>query len=288
MDVPAKMQEWDEAVWCLAALAVAWGPSATGQRQAAAERVLEALGGLTPPPGSTAAQLAAQAGAPLLQVAALLSAEAGSWMDLPEHALIAQGEASGQMAAAFERFLLPQLAGLAAALAAPGARMLDVGTGVGAIARGFAGTFPALQVTGIDVAERVLAIGERLLAESPVKDRVTLRQQDVAEVEDVDAYDLVWVPAPFVPSEPLRTGLEQCARALRPGGWLLVGHAKLTAATPLQEALTRWKTLAYGGTALDDHQANEALAHVGLVEVATVPTPPGAPAITVGRRPTGA
>jgi precorrin-6B methylase 2 len=284
MDVTQKVQEWDEAAWCLAALAVAWGPTCPPDRQAAAMAVLEAWGDLTPPPGSTHAQLAAQAAAPLQQVAGLVSGSAGSWMELPDEALIAQGEASGQMASAFKSFMLPRLPGLAEAIRAPGARMLDVGTGVGAIARGFASAFPALEVTGIDVAERVLSLGQRLLETSPANGRVVLRRQSVAEVDEVEAYDLAWVPAPFVPSEALYDGLDRCARSLRPGGWLLIGHAKLTGAAPLQEALTRWKTLAYGGTALDDQQAADALRDVGLLDVMTMPTPPGAPAITVGRK----
>ena len=44
------------------------------------------------------------------------------------------------------------------------------------------------------------------------------------------------------------------------------------------------ETLAYGGTLLDDRQAADALAHAGLVDVTTMPTPPGAPAITIGRK----
>jgi len=246
------------------------------------------MGPLEPPTWSTRTQLAAQASAPLMQAAALLSGAADAWMDLPDEALIAQGETSARMAAAFEGFLLPQLPGLAAAMIEPSARMLDVGTGIGAIARAFAATFSALHVTGIDVAERVLSIGKRLLEESSVKDRVELRRQSVADVAEVDAYDLVWVPAPFVPPEALGTGLERCARALRPGGWLLLGHSKLSSATPLEEALNHFKTLAYGGTALNDHQAAEVLKKVGLADVATLSTPPGAPALTVGRRPTAA
>jgi hypothetical protein len=65
----------------------------------------------------------------------------------------------------------------------------------------------------------------------------------------------------------------------------LLGHGKLSGSTPLQEALSRWKTLAFGGTALDDKEAAAALAEAGLIDVMNVPTPPGAPALTVGRAP---
>jgi 2-polyprenyl-3-methyl-5-hydroxy-6-metoxy-1,4-benzoquinol methylase len=180
--------------------------------------VLAAVGPLDLPPGAQPAQLGAQAAAPLQQISAVLGGRLDAWMQLPDEALIAQGEASGQLAPAFQHFLLPQLPGLGEALARDGARMLDVGTGVGAIARGFAATFPALHVTGLDVSSRVLEIGATLLADSPVRDRVEFREQSVADLDEPGAYDLVWMPAPFVPAEPLREGLARCVKALRPGG----------------------------------------------------------------------
>lgn len=54
---------------------------------------------------------------------------------------------------------------------------------------------------------------------------------------------------------------------------------------PLDSAVDRFKTIAFGGTALDDRQAQALLSKVGLGSVSTLPTPPGAPAITVGRKP---
>ena len=62
-----------------------------------------------------------------------------------------------------------------------------------------------------------------------------------------------------------------------------MGHGKL-ADDPVDVALTRFKTVSYGGTPLSDTQARSLLGEVGLVEVTTVPTPVGAPAITAGRR----
>jgi hypothetical protein len=64
----------------------------------------------------------------------------------------------------------------------------------------------------------------------------------------------------------------------------MLGHGKF-AGDPLDVAITRFKTLAYGGTALDDEEAGQLLRGAGLVDVRSIPTPPGAPAITVGRRP---
>ena len=65
----------------------------------------------------------------------------------------------------------------------------------------------------------------------------------------------------------------------------MLGHGKY-GGSAVNDAVGRFKTIAYGGTALDDGRAEEMLRSAGLVEVRTVATPEGAPAITVGRRPT--
>jgi SAM-dependent methyltransferase len=227
-------------------------------------------------------QLAGQAAIPLLLTSSLLGGES-AWAGLSDDALLAQGRASGQMAPAFRDHLLPSLPGLAERLAAPGARMLDVGTGVGAIAVAFAQAFPALSVVGIDVMQRVLSLAEASVAASDVADRVEIRRQDVATLDDTDRYDLAWLPGPFVPAAAVQDGVGRLLASLRSGGWLLVGHGKFTD-DPVENALNRFKTLAYGGTALDDASAQALLSKAGLVDVTTLRTPPGAPALTVGRR----
>jgi SAM-dependent methyltransferase len=284
------LQQWDEAAWCLAALAIVAGAEPADPRRPAAAAVLRAAGvldengGLAIPAGSTPHQLAAQAAAPLIQVAAAVQGNTAGWMALPDEALVAQGEASGQMAPAFSQYLLPALEDLSGRLTRNGARMLDVGTGIGAIATGFAELFEHLHVTGIDVAPRVLALARHRLATRPVADRVELREQRISDLDEVDTYDLAWVPAPFVPQPALGRGLMRVATALRPGGWLLLGHGKLSYEAPLQQSLTRFKSISYGGTAFDDEDAAAALAAVGLTQLRHLATPPGAPAITAARR----
>jgi SAM-dependent methyltransferase len=228
------------------------------------------------------AGVAGQAAAPLLQTSALLT-RGEVWADQPDEAIIAQGRASAQGAVAFERLGLPFMEGLAEALATPGARMLDVGTGVAALAASYAELFPELTVVGIDVLPRVLALAEELLRTSPVADRVVLREQDVSGLTDDASFALAWLPAPFVPEEAVRAGVPRIVRSLIPGGWLIVGHGKL-AGEPVDDAVTRFKTVSYGGTPLSNEQAQTLLRDAGLVDVTTVPTPMGAPAITVGRR----
>jgi SAM-dependent methyltransferase len=162
--------------------------------------------------------------------------------------------------------------------------MLDVGTGVGGLAVAYAEAFPALAVVGIDVLPRVLALAGKTVAASSVADRVVLKEQDIGALDEPATYALAWLPAPFVPEAPLRAGLLQLRTALVPGGWLVIGHGKF-GGHPVEDAVGRFKTVAYGGTALDDAQAAALLAEAGLEDVRNVPTPAGAPALTVGRRP---
>ena len=227
--------------------------------------------------------LAAQASAPVFQVAALLRGEGQLWASQSDESLRAQGRASAQAAAAFAQLLLPQLTGLSEALSRPGVRMLDVGTGVAAMAVAYAERYPMLTVVGIDVLPRVLKLAAETVAASSAADRVVLREQNVAVLNEANTYALGWLPAPFIPKTALHPGATRVARSLAPGGWLILAHGKLSG-TPLEVALTRFKTAAYGGTPLTDAEARSLLLEAGLQDVMTVPTPPGAPGITIGRR----
>jgi 2-polyprenyl-3-methyl-5-hydroxy-6-metoxy-1,4-benzoquinol methylase len=231
----------------------------------------------------TAEELTGMAAAPLLQAAALAGGQTQGWAAQSEPALSAQGNASGSAAAGFIRFALPHLGELAERLAAPGARMLDVGTGVGALAIGFAAAFPQLYVTGIDVLARAMDIARANLAASPVASRIDLRLQDVADLTDQACYDLAWIPAPFVPEPAFTTGVARTVTALRPGGLIMIGHGKFDGGE-LENAITRFKTVTYGGTALDGPSAAKLLSEHALHAVQTVPTPPGAPGVTIGLR----
>lgn len=292
-ELDSLLHDGDQVIWSNAALVLALQALGSEDQQAlvsedqqaAARAVLNAKGldGVTALDVVDTARLAAQAAAPIHQVAALLRGEGQMWNAQSDEALLAQGQASAQGAAGFAEFGLPMLAGLREAFA-DGARMLDVGTGVAAMAVAYAELFPKLTVVGIDVMPRVLAMAERTVAESSVSDRVILREQDVASLDDHEAYALAWLPAPFIPEAVLRAGVLRVAESLQTGGWLMLGHGKY-GGSAVNDAVGRFKTVAYGGTALDDAQAEELLRSAALVEVQTAPTPEGAPAITVGRKP---
>ena len=188
----------DQAVWTAAALVtVLRGAGAEAQRTAAAE-VLRVLGLDIPEAmeGRDATRTASEAAAPVLQAAALLRGEADLWAGQSDEALLAQGRASAQAAPLMASFVFPALPGLLDALGRPGARMLDVGTGVGALAVAYAEVFSELTVVGIDVLPRVLALAGATVAASSVAGRVVLREQDVGALDEPDTYSLAWLPAP--------------------------------------------------------------------------------------------
>jgi predicted O-methyltransferase YrrM len=290
-DLQTTIQAWDQDAWSLAALALAARGDGPPELTAAAWELLAATG-LTATPGtplpglgtSAPQQIASQAAAGLHQASALASGRGYEWGTQSDEALLAQGHASAQGAMPMARFMLPMMGDLASRMAAPGARFLDVGTGVGAMAVAFAQVFPQLHVLGIDILDRALGLARQTIAASDVAARVTVRNQDVAEFADDAGFDVAWLPAPFIAQPALHAGLPRVVAALRPGGWLIVGHGKF-GATSIEDALTRLKTVAHGGTPLDEAAACHLLHKAGLTLVRTVPTPAGAPAITIGRKP---
>ena len=144
--------------------------------------------------------------------------------------------------------------------------------------------FPRLEVLGIDVLDRPLDLARQNIAASDVAARVTVRKQDVAGFTDDTGFELAYLPAPFVPPPALEAGLPRVAAALRPRGWMFIAHGKF-GGTPAEDALTRLKTLVYGGTPLGEAEASDLLRGAGLNSVRPVPTPEGAPGITIGQKP---
>jgi SAM-dependent methyltransferase len=172
----------DRAAWLSAALAVALDISSPNELRSAALEVLRS-GGIDVDPDAfqrDRGAVAAQAAAPLLQSAALLRGDDRVWADQPDQALLAQGRASAQGAAALRQIGIPMMPGLAEALAAPGARILDVGTGVAALAIAYAEQFPAVTVVGLDIDDHVLELAAATVQGSDMGHRVVLRRQDVS------------------------------------------------------------------------------------------------------------
>lgn len=287
-DVEELLRGGGRAAWGLAALAVVGAGAGAGDDADTLTRSAQALLGelgLDVDGREPERARGVDAAAALAQAATVAGGGARGWSAHGDAALRAQGESSVAGARAFRTAVLPHMGHLASRLEVPGARMLDVGTGVAALAVAYACAFPHLEVTGIDVLERPLELARDTLlcAGTAVTGRVRLRREDVAELDDPEGFDLAWVPAPFVGEEALRAGLARIAASLRPGGWVMVAHAR-DDGDPLDRAVDRFRTAAWGGTALDPAQARAALTLAGLDRPSTLVTPADAPAITIATR----
>jgi len=126
-------------------------------------------------------------------------------------------------------------------------RILDVGTGSGAVAVALAHELPGARITAIDLSPAALAVAEENACENQVEERIRFLEKDLARLPR-DAYDLIVSNPPYIRQdelpglmpevrdyEPLQAldggpdGLEnyrhlarQAAACLLAGGWLLV------------------------------------------------------------------
>ncbi len=291
------------AAWALAAVVATQqdlaGSTATSALQANPERsrILSALAlaHTTSDGWDASAELAAggqAAGAASARLASLRQALAAAegrppsgWAEQPDRVLIEQGRASATLGRALAERVVPGLPGLAARLALPGCQVLDVGTGVGQLALALARALPAAHVVGIDIHDRALRLAESELARAGQEaQRVTVRRQDVAELSETAAFDLVWLPTPYLTESALSAALPRLFEALVPGGWIVAG-TNATPADPLAAAVAAWQAARNGGSATDETAMRSRLAACGFDAVSARPTIPGGPILVLGRRP---
>jgi SAM-dependent methyltransferase len=149
------------------------------------------------------------------------------------------------------------------------ARILDIGSGVAALSISCCRVWPAASVVGVDPWEPAMKFAATNVTEAGLEDRITLRAVPIEDITDVDAFDLAWMPAPFLPRSALGSGVPVVVRSLRPGGWLVLGRYAAPD-EPLPEALAELRTVRGGGTPLSDDEAAALLERGGLVNVRPV------------------
>jgi 2-polyprenyl-3-methyl-5-hydroxy-6-metoxy-1,4-benzoquinol methylase len=171
-----------------------------------------------------------------------------------------------------------------AGLGRPDARILDVGTGVGALAVAFCRAFPKATVVGIDPWELSLELARQNVAVAGLGPRITLRRTRIEVFEDDDGFDLVWMPVIFLARPILAEAVRRAAQAMRPGAEIVLGRYT-GSDDPLASALGDLRTIRSGGTLLGPADTRALLEDAGLVDVRelerTWPAPLG---LTVGRR----
>lgn len=102
----------------------------------------------------------------------------------------------------------------------PGAKVLDVGSGLGGAAFVMAGEF-GLLVDGIDLSKNMLALANRKLEANGLSGSIDLSWGDCLELDSRDAYDAVYSRDVFLHIADKQRLLCVLYRALRPGGKLL-------------------------------------------------------------------
>lgn len=168
------------------------------------------------------------------------------------------------------------------------ARILDVGTGSGAIAIALAAHRPQADVTALDKSPAALAVARANAAAHHLA--IRFLQSDLLSALPGEHFDVIVSNPPYVPSnEPLEpqvlhfephqalfageSGLDiyhrlipQAEKALVPGGWLLmeIGHGQQSSLTQL---LANWQNLAF----VPDLQG---IPRVVIAQESSLPVPP--------------
>ncbi len=307
-DAAALIATLEQAAWALAAISRLCATSlldadrapSTSDEDVAAAHVLVAVGLLTHDgdgfeltpglaelmtlvPATVRADATTSMVRQIATVTGILPRVTGSgWAANDDETLIAQGRASALGGRMLATIAVGSLAGLAERFR-DGGRFLDVGTGVGDLGAAFADALPSANVVGLDVMPRAIELARARIAARRLDDRFEVRLQGIEDLDDVEQYDLAWIPAPFIPPSVFDRALASIHRALRPGGWVVVAAGRLEG-DDLGAAVTRWQTVLAGGTAITASDAHAALAGAGFADITSIPTPPGAPAMYSGRR----
>lgn len=179
-----------------------------------------------------------------------------------------RGAASAAAASALVEEVLPLMASAHGALLSGTAEFLDVGVGAGEVATTVCRSFAGVRAVGIDVLPDALALAAESASQRGVAQRLELRLQSVADLDDADRFDLAWLPQVFVPRVDLDHGVVAVHRALRPGGWLVMPAASTAAATTdLDRATVRHDAALKGGGLLPDAEVRGLLADAGFTDL---------------------
>jgi hypothetical protein len=224
----------------------------------------------------------------LMQALAFLDSSKGptpvtGWRHTDRALLEAQGNASAALPPMFKANIVAGLGDLAERLDRPGARFLDIGVGVAALAIGMCRAWPELRVVGLDTFDAPLAFARENVARANLADRIELRKLAVEDLSDEESFELAWLPAFFISEQVLARATARVRAALRPAGWVLLPLIGV-AGDERQRAVGALVTDLWGGPALSIAGAEALLKDAGFTSVRALTGPPWAPAMVVGQR----
>jgi hypothetical protein len=157
-----------------------------------------------------------------MQALAFLDSSTGQapvtgWRHTDRSLLQARGDASAAFPPMLEVNIVAGLGDLAARLDRPGARVLDVGVGVGSLAIAMCRTWPELYAVGVDVFDAPLGIARENVARAALEERIELRKAAVEDLRDEASFDVAWLPAFFL-GAAVKGAAARVQASLRPGG----------------------------------------------------------------------
>ncbi len=196
------------------------------------------------------------------------------WQDRDPAVMQAFGEVSLGFWRGFERLATSVAPELLDRLARPGARFLDIGTGVGWLAIGMLQRWPHLTATGIEPLPGALALAQANLVEAGLAGRMALRQGFGESLSENVSYDLIFVPSAFIPAAALPEILLRGRAALRPGGKLLLAVME-PPDQPDATALARFRAAVWGGDVIGINGGMALLQEAGFHKIDAMQQPGG-------------
>ena len=199
---------------------------------------------------------------------------AAGWAETDPELIHARGATSGEVFLSILEQCRAYLPGLPERLDRPGAAFLDVGTGAGGIVIAMCRAHDRLRAVGLDISAAAVTAAREQVAAAGLGNRAEIREQSVTAIEDVDAFDLLWVPQLFLPGPVLAQALPRLHRAARPGAGLLM-PILTNSHTGVRGAATDLRNLMTGGGTLSAQAARTMLRTAGFSRVETVDLPAG-------------
>ena len=284
-EIMAKVQAWATATEALAALGAKLeiqhrGLAAPPVIVSALDDItvaagLDELDALTPQQRSTVVSLARLAARQMVDVLVEPDREPG-WTFTDPDILDGWGRGSA---------MLPAMIAAAHPALADISSFLDVGTGVGLLACAAASVWPRASIVGIDPWGPSLERARTNVEGAGLRKRIELRQQRVRDLDEVAAYDCAWLPTFFLTEDDLEASLPAVVRAVKPGGWVVLGRMR-SAPDPLVAAAVRLRVIRAGGFDLDPKRAAELLESAGCAVGEPAAMPPMSPVeLVLGRTP---
>ena len=179
-----------------------------------------------------------------------------------------QGHGSAAAGDAIADGLIHFLPGAERGLRSGHGRFLDIGTGMGAISARMCEHFPGLTCVGLDVLPHVLDMARAELKAAGLGHRVEVRDQSIADIEEVEEFDLAWVPQPFIPREQFVPGLACVHRSLRRGGGIVLATlAPPDITDPMVAALSQHSGHVLGGGPIEIADSRALLSEAGFEDI---------------------